>query len=563
MTYQGESLFNKEYKDKWYTNYRKLKPYVSSNELPAGTIDIELAKWVSIQRRIRHMLSGELKEKLEELNSIVDESTSSWNAMYRQLVLFVQETGHTSIPDDEKHEQLKDWLMRQIIHKRLLSETQLQQLDRLEVDWDISISREHRWNQMYWRLKDFYAAFGHSRVPRRWEKDKQLALWVTMQRKMHREGKLSEDRELRLNELKFTWSILDVYDAQWEMYFQKMVAFNKRHGHCRVPCKHTKLVSWIERQRLSKQKGQLPQDRYKRLEEIGFTWSCEDMKRSSWEERYEQLKVYRKNKGDCFVPTNYRENKSLGNWVATQRRLEAKGRLQATKKKRLNQLGFVWGKDVKHKLQAIYDKQWSDSFEQLKAYREEHGSCQVSLKINPVLQQWTNWQRKLFCQGKLSLARINRLNEIHFPWSVQEEYWMKMYEALVDFRNQFGHTCVPFRWEPNPQLSAWVYRMRLNKLTLGTPKVELLEQIDFEWTLNRRSILPWETMYKRLTEFKEVHGHTCVPVKWHEDQKLGKWVSRMRHEREKLDPERLFLLEAIGFEWKHRFDCKKNSGTSN
>ncbi|GAB3530803.1 hypothetical protein GCM10027443_12160 [Pontibacter brevis] len=481
--------------------------------------------------------------------------------MYGQLVLFVQETGHTFIPDDEKHEQLKDWLMRQIINKGLLSESQLQELDRLEVDWDIPISRNHRWNQMYWRLKDFYTAFGHCRVPRRWPEDKQLALWVIMQRKMHMKGKLSEDRERRLNELKFTWSIRDVYDAQWENFFQQLVAYSRRHGHCRVPCKHTKLASWIERQRLSKQKDQLPADRYKRLEEIGFTWSCDDMKSRSWEERYEQLEEYKKNNGHCFVPTNYRENRSLGIWVATQRRLEAKGTLQATKKRRLDQLGFVWGKDVKYKLQLGYDKQWNDNFKKLKAYRQEYGSFQVSLKIDPVLQQWVSWQRKLFYKGRLPQARINLLNEIQFPWSVQEGYWMKMYEALADFKVQFGHTCVPFRWEPNPQLSAWVYKMRLNKLNLSTQKVELLEQIGFKWTLRRRSILPWESMYKRLIEFKENYGHTYVPVKWHEDQKLGKWVSRMRHAREKLDPERVLLLEAIGFKWGHRLACKKSSRT--
>ncbi|WP_162052258.1 helicase associated domain-containing protein [Pontibacter pamirensis] len=562
MTYQGESLFNKEYLDEWYSNYWKLKPYVSKNEFTTVDIDKELAQWVSIQRRIRHLLPGELKEKLEELRFVIEETTCSWNAMYRQLSLFVQETGHTSIPDDEKHEQLKDWLMRQIINKKLLSESQLQQLDKLEVDWDIAISRDHRWNQMYWRLNDFYTTFGHCRVPRRWPTDKQLALWVIMQRKMHMKCKLSEDRERRLNELKFIWSIRDVYDAQWEKFYQQLVAYSRRYGHCRVPYKHTKLVSWIERQRLSRQKHQLPQDRYKRLEEIGFTWNCDDMKRRSWEERYEQLEEYKKANGHCFVPTNYRENKSLGIWVATQRRLEAKGKLQEAKKKRLDQLGFVWGKRVKHKLQSVYDKQWNDNFKKLKAYRQEHGSCQVSLKLDPVLQQWTSWQRKLFYQGKLSLARINRLNEIHFPWSLQEEYWMKMYEALAEFKVRFGHTRVPFRWEPNPQLSAWVYRMRLSKLDLSTQKIELLEQIGFIWTLSRRSILPWKTMYNRLVEFQQGHGHTRVPVKWQEDPKLGKWVSRMRQERGKLDPERVLLLEAIGFDWGHRFNYKKNTRTN-
>ncbi|WP_114778487.1 helicase associated domain-containing protein [Botryobacter ruber] len=560
MEHQGEGLFNREFLEKWYQNYGRLKVHVQKNPLSTGAVDEELAQWVSIQRRIRYMLPAELKERLAELNSVFQYTANSWDTMYKQLVLFVRETGHCVLPDDKEYEQLKDWLIRQILNKWLLTDVQLQQLNELEVDWDMPVSREHRWNQMFWRLKDFYRTFGHCRVPLQWSMDKQLALWVVVQRRMHKQGKLSEDRERRLNELQFTWRIQDVYEAQWEEFFQQLLSFSRRHGHCRVPCRHEKLVSWIERQRVSWKKGQLPQDRLKRLEEIGFIWSSEDMKRRSWEVRYKQLKEYKRLVGHSFVSTNYRENRSLGIWVSTQRRLEAKGKLPAAKRKKLDQLGFVWSKNTECKLQSVYDKHWNDSFEKLKAYRQQHGTCQVSLKLDPELQRWTSWQRKLFYKGKLLQARIDRLNEIRFPWSVQEGYWLKMYEALVDFKTRSGHTRVPFQWAPNPHLSRWVYRLRRQKQELSTQKVELLNKIGFDWSLNRRIIVPWQTMFYRLLEFKQEHGHTRVPVKWSKDPKLGKWVSRMRQERENLDPERALLLESISFDWGNRFTSKKNIG---
>jgi hypothetical protein len=124
-----------------------------------------------------------------------------------------------------------------------------------------------------------------------------------------------------------------------------------------------------------------------------------------------------------------------------------------------------------------------------------------------------------------------------------------MYDALTFFKNQFGHKRVPYNWAPNPQLAAWVYRVKLAKAELTAQKIELLKAIDFDWTLHSKVVLPWEVMYDRLLKFKHIHGHTCVPVKWHKDPKLGKWVSRMRHEREKLALERVFLLESIGFAW--------------
>jgi hypothetical protein len=552
MEKEAIAIFSREFIFKWHGHYAKLKVLVNQQACPAEALDEEMLQWIKLQRRIRHMLPDELKEKLAELNFVMEDRSYSWDARYEQLFHFMQQTGHTALPDNKQYEPLRDWLIRQIINKKLLSERQYQLLDRLEVDWDMSISRDHRWELMYWRLSDFYKSFGHCRVPQMWPNDKQLAHWVTVQRRMHAQGKLRQDRARKLNELNFTWNIQLVYDAQWQEFFQQLFSFRKRYGHFRVPGNQDKLVSWIERQRIARKKNLLTPSRVKRLEEIGFIWSCEDLKRRSWEERYRQLKEYKKKHGHSFVPVNCKENRSLGIWVGTQRRLEAKGKLQAAKKKKLNQLGFVWSKDTQHKLQSVFNAQWEASYEKLKAYRQKHGTCQVSLKIDPVLQRWTKWQRKLYCQGRLPQDRIDCLNEIRFSWSVQEGYWLKMYAALVDFKRKFGHAHVPSQWAPNPQLSAWVYRLRVNKQELSTQQVELLNQIGLDWSLRRRNVSSWESMYNRLLAFRNEHHHTQVPVKWHPCPKLGKWVSRMRCERQKLDPDRVSLLEKINFNWSSR-----------
>jgi hypothetical protein len=497
-------------------------------------------------------LLGAQKKSLTALNFDFDDKGGSWEAMCRQLAGFVEKHGHACLPDDPKHEGALDWLNRQILSKRFLSESQFQRLDSLGVDWDVPLSRDHRWELMLARLQAFQAAFGHCRVPHRWAKDKQLALWVTAQRRMHAKGRLRKDRQRLLNELAFVWDIKSEYEAQWERYFQELAVFHQAHGHCRVPGKHQKLVSWIERQRLAKAKNLLSADRGERLNKISFIWSFDKIKRESWEERYRQLRAYRQEHGHSFVPVNCKENKSLGIWVATQRSLEAKGELGAAKKKKLSELGFVWGGDTQRQLKSIYDTQWEAGFEKLKAYGKKHGSFQVSVKRDPVLQRWTRWQRKLFCQGRLSAERIDRLNEIRFPWSVQEGYWMRMYGALADFKRQFGHTRVPSGWEPNPRLAAWAYRTRRDREGLTAQKVELLNGIGFDWTRSPKAAVPWGEMYGRLVAFKQGHGHTRVPVKWHQDPKLGRWAGRMRHEREKLDPERVVLLEGIQFDWVRR-----------
>ena len=264
-------LYNREFLDKWDCHYNRLKAFSKQQGAIPGAFDEELTRWVCIQRNIMHMLPDELKKKLAALNLNFEGIDSTWESRYKQLARFVQKSGYACLPADQKHEVLKDWLIRQILNRRYLSESQFKRLDSLGVDWGTAISRDHRWEQMFLKLKDFYSAFGHCLVPQRWAMDRQLALWVSTQRREHSRNKLREDRERKLRELGFVWSVKTIYDSQWERYFQQLASFQQTHGHCRVPSKQEKLASWIERQRTAKTNKLLPADR-ERLDEINFIW---------------------------------------------------------------------------------------------------------------------------------------------------------------------------------------------------------------------------------------------------------------------------------------------------
>jgi hypothetical protein len=549
MSYVSKELFNKEFLNKWFNNYNKLKSFYQQTGSLTDVVDEELARWVEVQRSIKHMLPKKLIDKLKEIDFDFENKDISWEAMYRQLASFIHKNGYSYLYAHPQEEALKDWVIRQIQNKRFLSENQLQRLDNLCINWHIPMSRDQKWELLYLRLKNFQQTFGHCKVPRKWANDMQLSNWLTVNRRMYARNKLRIDRQRKLDELGFVWNVKTKYDAQWEQFFQELAEFHRAYGHCRVPGTYEKLVSWIERQRILKTNNQLLAERERRLNGLNFIWSFKGVKDRIWEERYKQLQEYTQKNGHCFVPVNFRENKKLGIWVATQRQMEAKGKLGYEKKKKLIQIGFVWRKDTKSQIKSMYDSRWEVNFEKLKTYKQMYGTCQVSVKKDQKLQRWTRWQRIVFYQGKLSKGRIDKLNQIRFPWSTEESYWMKMYDELTSFNNQFGHTRVPYGWAPNPQLAAWVYRVKLTKSNLTPQKIELLKLIHFDWTLNRKILLPWKVMYDRLIQFKQMHGHTYVPAKWHKDPKLGKWVSRMRHEREKLTVERIVLLEAIEFNW--------------
>lgn len=504
------------------------------------------AKHKLSETSIVEILSNSLRDVLIKPKFPFEPEETSW---YEMCAKYEESIKHTSSSSPLSDQQVQDWLNRQILNKRFLSPRQFQKLDALGVIWDSLISRDHAWEMMFTKLEQFSQKFEHCRVPHQWAQDKPLALWVMRQRKMFLQGKILEYRKQRLNELGFTWQARDVYNDQWENYLQQLIAFQNQYGHGRVPGELKNLVSWMERQRLAKKKLQLSVERINRLNEINFIWDFDEIKKNDWEAKYKELLQFYKKHGHSFVPTNYKENKPLGTWIALQRKIEASGKLSNSRLKKLNQVQFVWGRDSQKQLKSIYDKQWENNFEKTKAYKKLHGTCQISLKSEPVLQTWTSWQRKKFNIGKMPVERVKRLNEIAFPWNADDAYWMKMFDDLTKFHIAHGHINVPSKWTENPRLSSWVYRIRSKKYKLDVEKTALLNSMGFDWTEKKKIVIQWPYMYRRLLSFKNHYGHTRVPVQWRQDPKLGKWVSRMRSERSKLSEARLTLLETIDFDW--------------
>ena len=59
--------------------------------------------------------------------------------------------------------------------------------------------------------------------------------------------------------------------------------------------------------------------------------------------------------------------------------------------------------------------------------------------------------------------------------------WEKMFEALVHYKEQYGHCKVPKRWPENPKLGRWVNSQRTawNKGHLSDARRERLDALGF------------------------------------------------------------------------------------
>jgi len=150
-------------------------------------------------------------------------------------------------------------------------------------------------------------------------------------------------------------------EVLWNQRFEELREYKKVHGNCDVPSKYTlnkPLGYWVKHQRThySKKKDglktPLTNERIRALESIGFRWRLAPPRsmppRIPWEDRLEELKQYKAEHGDCHVPQHYSKNKSLGEWVSTQRKqykLYMKGEASSMTRSRalaLQEIGFKW-----------------------------------------------------------------------------------------------------------------------------------------------------------------------------------------------------------------------------
>ena len=146
-------------------------------------------------------------------------------------------------------------------------------------------------------------------------------------------------------------------DQRWNTRYKQLVQFNEEHGHIKVPWKHP-LGIWVDRQRTKYKKGKLSSEQIESMNGIGFEWTPY----LGWDVRFEQLKGYKKDHGNCEVPWRYKANPQLGKWVNKQRHLCRKGKLPKERIESLNKIGFKWilGKGRRTDIVVVSDVEEED-----------------------------------------------------------------------------------------------------------------------------------------------------------------------------------------------------------
>ena len=190
------------------------------------------------------------------------------------------------------------------------------------------VEEKKPWMEMYQRLEAYNVKYRNTRVSRKPKADSELADLTKDQRLSSND----EDEINLLNDIGIEWNVLLTSD--WGVMYQRLWAYKKKYGNTCVPRSYTadpQLAKWVKNQRQHcKEK-----DRIDLLNDIDFEWS---VKSKSWAVMYQRLIKYKKEHGTTCVPTGYKEDPKLVNWVKNQRKnCKKKDRIDL-----LNGIGFAW-----------------------------------------------------------------------------------------------------------------------------------------------------------------------------------------------------------------------------
>ena len=206
----------------------------------------------------------------------------------------------------------------------------------------------------------------------------------------------------------------------WQENYMRLVAYKTLVGDCNVPREYAKdkaLGEWVKNQRsVSKT---LPKERRAQLEDIGFTFSSTQLDRSKkiWDANYERLALLTKKHEGSFTKA-LKEDRSLQHWVTIQRQSHRRGNMDAERKKKLDDIDFIWKIKNDYTPRKKNDMQWQKGYEKLMEFHKEHKHCNVPKRPTDCrpLWEWVYSQRKAYTEKRLPADRIKLMEDLGMVW---------------------------------------------------------------------------------------------------------------------------------------------------
>ena len=276
--------------------------------------------------------------------------SSTWDHYFAAASTYYAEHGNLKVPLRYKTPgglSLGDWVQtqRQIRKGKrtfgTLTQQQIERLDGIGMVWETR--SETAWTKGLEAARRYRQQYGDLQVPSAYKDADGFALgnWIRNTRSRFGSGGLKESQIRELDALGMVWNNID---AKWERCYAEAALYCEKHGSLNLAPKYVspsgiRLGAWVENQRAYYLKGELSDDKIRRLEAIGMLW--EGRNDRQWLRAYEAAARYFQQYGDLNVPYQYvsPEGIRLGYWVVRQR-AAYKGRFSIEKKTNRKPLSY-------------------------------------------------------------------------------------------------------------------------------------------------------------------------------------------------------------------------------
>ncbi|MEV0003499.1 Helicase associated domain protein [Micromonospora sp. NPDC050980] len=315
------------------------RQYLNASAVLPEQVQVRLPDGYDIDQYLQHLTVR-----------LITATTSPWWEGYGAAVHYHRVHGHLYTRVDHITDDgypLGRWVHSQRKARRTgtIASERIQALDTLGMLWD---PRSARWENGLQHAAAYRTQNRHLRVSPGYIADDgyPLGSWIRTQRRVHHSGRLDPERTAALHRLGFE---TDPYLAMWERGISHAAAYHARHGHLRVPPRHTeadgyRLGQFIVAQRMLRKRGTLTDDRIAALDALDMMWDVQNLRDLHFSTGLAHARDYHHRHGTLRVPTavTSHDGYRLGKWLKDQRRKLRAGTLPADQVAQLDAVSTTW-----------------------------------------------------------------------------------------------------------------------------------------------------------------------------------------------------------------------------
>ena len=167
--------------------------------------------------------------------------------------------------------------------------------------------------------------------------DINIGHWVTKQRYLLKNGKLSEDKAQKIKDIGLE---LDPRKASWDENYEILCRAinNGVKINSKTVYEDINIGIWLYNQHQLLKSGKMPEDKIQKLKDIGLEFDTRKI--VPWDESYETLCRAIENKVKINQRTVY-EGINIGKWINNQRKLFKNGKLPEDRIEKLRKIGVI------------------------------------------------------------------------------------------------------------------------------------------------------------------------------------------------------------------------------